>query len=135
MNYIITEEQNKRLVDSISDYIKKNLTPHGGWDSPKEYRKELKLNGGELFMFLEDTDGFPEDSDHMWYSTYENVNTQTYVNEEDCPFVLIPDEIYGGLDGYFGDLWKPVFIEWFQQNTKLPLKTVDEFGWTRSTQR
>lgn len=128
MNYIISEQQNNRIITQVLEYLDSNLTPYGGWDSPKDYKKALKSTGGEIFLFLEDTEG-GEDK-HMWYSTYENPNV--HLEKQDSPIVLIPDGDYNSLTGYFGEYWKPVFIKWFKGNTKLPVKTVDDFGWTNS---
>ena len=126
MIYIITEEQNKRLIKQIIKYLDDNLTPYIGWESTKEYKKGLKLNDNELFLhFTEDDDDY--DDNHMWYSLHTNPNVS--LKKEDCPIVLIPDPIANSLDGFFGEVWKPIFIQWFQKNTGLELKKVDNFGW------
>ena len=126
MIYIITEEQNKRLVDQIIEYFDKNLTPFDGWQSPKKYKSELKENDGEVFIFIDDVDT-PDDGSHMWYSIHTNPNVS--LKKEDCPLVLLPDGIVNSLSAYFGEGWKPLFIEWFQNNTGLKVKKVDNFGW------
>jgi len=126
MKYIITEDQNQRIVRHIVKYLDKYLTPYGGWTTPEEYERALGWSEDELFLFLVDTEGSGEDA-HMWYSTYKNPNAD--VKEEDSPIVLIPDEIESLLDGLFNELWKPVFIEWFEKNTGLPVTKVQGFGW------
>ena len=125
MKIIITEQQHDRLKKAILKYLDNNLTPHGGWEKTKSYKKELKNQDNELFLHLT---GNEFDSDnHMWYSTYNNPHVG--IKKEDSPIVLIPDSKAIALDGYFGDMWKPIFIEWFENNSGLKVKKVDEFGW------
>jgi hypothetical protein len=119
MNYIITEGQNQRLVDSIVEYFDNNLTPYDGWDTPSEYAKVLKI-GNEIFLFVEDPDS--DDALNMWYTTHKN--PYATIPEEDSPIVTIPDHVYDSLTSYFGDLWKPIFKEWFFKNTKLPVNKI-----------
>ena len=126
MKYIITEQQAERLTQTILDYLNDNLTPIKGWQKTKEYKKELKENDSELFLFIEDVEQ-PGEKDHMWYSTHTNPHVS--IKKEDSPVVLIPDSKAIALDGYFGDMWKPIFIEWFQNNTGLKVRKVDNFGW------
>ena len=128
MKYIITEQQAKRFTQTIIDYLNDNLTPIKGWQTTKEYKKELKENDSELFLFIEDVEQ-PDVNDHMWYSTHKNPHVS--IKKEDSPIVLIPDSKAIALDGYFGDMWKPIFIEWFQNNTGLKVRKVDNFGWTQ----
>lgn len=126
MKYIITEQQAERFTQTIIDYLNDSLTPIKGWQTTKEYKKELKENDSELFLFIKDVEQ-PDENDHMWYSTYNNPHVG--IKKEDSPIVLIPDSKAIALDGYFGDMWKPIFIEWFQNNTGLKVRKVDNFGW------
>lgn len=126
MNYIITEQQNERIVKSIIKYLDSNLTPYSGWDSTKNYKREIGYSGGELFLSLAE-DEVSGDDIHMWYSECDNENLDNPIPEGHCPVVKI-DSPYGiSLDGYFGDLWKPVFKKWFQHHTGLPIVQVDVY--------
>ena len=126
MKYIISEQQVESLKKTILNYFEENLTPYYGWQSSSEYKKELKSSEYELFVFLVESAG-SGDEEHMWYTTYKNPHVT--ISKEASPLVALPDNKFGALDGYFGDLWKPLFIEWFKKNTGLPLKTVDNLGW------
>lgn len=128
MKYIITEQQAERFTQTIIDYLNDNLTPIEGWQTTKEYKKELKENDSELFLFIKDVEQ-PDENDHMWYSTHKNPHVE--IEKGESPVVLIPDSKVNALDGYFGDLWRPIFIEWFQNNTGLKVKKVDNFGWVQ----
>lgn len=126
MKYIISEQQVESLKQTILNYFEDNLTPYDGWQSSSEYKKELKGSDYELFLFLEEGNGSGED-EHMWYVTYKTPHAT--IPKEVSPLVALPDARFNALEGYFGDMWKPLFIDWFKQKTGLPLKTVDNLGW------
>jgi len=105
MKYIITES---RLEKVVLDFLDSNLTPFDGWN-PEEYMDEVE-SSGELFLFLE------EDSEDSIFYISENLNEKGRV--------FLPDETYDYLTDLFGKYWKPVFIKWFEENTKLPTKSV-----------
>lgn len=128
MKYIITEQQNERLVNQIMKFLDKNLTPDWGWSKTKEYEKTLKSED-ELFIFLYgDEDEIYDASEfpHMYYATCDN--QYITIEENGCPIVLLPQKIYFALEGYFGDFWKPFFLKWFETHTNLPIKKVDNLG-------
>lgn len=125
MKYIITEQQVERLKQTILNYFEENLTPLDGWQTTKEYEKELKSSKHELFIFLVEGDESGDD-EHMWYATHKNRHAT--IPKESSPLVALPEGRFNTLEGYFGDLWKPLFIDWFKENTGLPLKTVDNLG-------
>jgi len=126
MIYIITEQQSERIKDSIMSYLDSHLTPFYGWETLKEYKKTLYESGGEIFLHTVESDGYGEDP-HMWYSLHTNPHTQ--VKKKDSPLITLPSAGYEALDGFFGNLWKPIFIEWFTTNTGLKLKTVEKQDW------
>lgn len=126
MDYIISKEQSERLRGRILEYINKNLTPYYGWKSLGYYKNQLKKEDSEIFFFLVPSLGSGEDH-HMWYSLCNNPNAEFEKGE--CPVVRIPNIKYDVLESFFGGIWKPVFMEWFKQNTKLPLVKVDKLDW------
>lgn len=126
MKYIITEQQAENLKQTILNYFEENLTPYDGWETTSQYMNELRDSGYEIFLFLVDTDEQGAD-EHMWYTTSKN--THVRIPKKNSPLVALPDNRFNSLEGYFGDMWKPLFIEWFQKNTGLPVKTVDSLGW------
>lgn len=129
MKYIITEQQNERLQEIIWRYLDNHLTPFGGWLSLKEYDDEVDYNGGEVFLHLVESEEGWGEYEHMWYSTCDNYNLGAPLKEGTCPVVTIPSAKSEALYGFFGDRWKPVFLEWFSSNTGLPTITVDTQGW------
>lgn len=124
MKYIITEDQSDRIKSYVIEYLDKNLTPFKGWDPTKEYKERLKHNDGELFLKLNVIRDFGsfEENNHMWYSTCDNPDVSFY--DMECPLIALPKGHLSALEGYFGNMWKPIFIEWFQNNTGLKLKNV-----------
>jgi hypothetical protein len=110
MKYIITES---RLENIILEFLNSNFVPYDGWD-PEGYRKELQ-NSTEIFLFLDNLDT----DESMWYNRGGK-------SKKRYPVIVIPHEKYKTLTNLFGEYWKPIFIKWFEENTKLPVKSVDE---------
>lgn len=134
MKYVVTEEQfktakesirNHKLEKIIIEYLDKNLTPNNGWVSLSDYEEELEDNGGELFLYFEE---IVDDDKYMWYSVCDNQNISEPLSEGHCPVVVIPTSSYKTLNGIFGNLWKPIFKEWFIKNTGgLPVVQIDRW--------
>ena len=127
MKYIITEKQNERLQKIIWRYLNSHLTPYEGWRNPNDYAKEADVDS-EIFLHLVESEGSGEDQ-HMWYSVCDNHNLEEPIPEGECPVVTIPSSKSEALYGFFGDRWKPVFLEWFNSKTGLPVINVDTQGW------
>jgi hypothetical protein len=135
MKYIITEDQFKtaeqsirayRLEQTIYNFFDGHLTPFDGWDSPQGYARELKENGGELFIRTKDSDEWDlNSSNHMWYSICDNDNLSEPLPEGHCPVVVIPKLTYDALNGYFGDMWKILFKRWFITHTGMNVVQID----------
>ena len=53
MKIIITESQIKGLEDTILDFFESNIIPEDGWLSTEQYKNEIKRDGGEVFIHLE----------------------------------------------------------------------------------
>lgn len=123
MKIIISENQNNRLKNYIIDYFDKNITPYGGWKSHKEYLEELEDTDGQIFIFFEELgdEGDIDDYKHMKYYSCGSY----FVSRFDCPLILISDKVFRDFNALPDYLWKPIFIEWFQDHTKLPLKKID----------
>lgn len=117
MKYIITEQQSDRLKKTILDYFDDYLTPFEGWEHPKSYEKDV-IDIGEIFFHLDNGN-----QNYMWYSACDNLMRNEDSNG--CPSVTLPYSTFNTLDGFFGDLWKSVFLEWFNMHTGLLVKIVD----------
>jgi hypothetical protein len=108
MKYIITEDQQNKLIDIILRYFDSSLVPQGGWK--KEYYKKELETGYELFFFFntEEEDGMGEDA-HMFYTLCDNPNSGSPIREDYCPLISIDSNKYDALDGYFGPRWQELF--------------------------
>jgi len=131
MKYIITESQYKiaeqsirseRLEKNIMEFFDEHLTPYGGWESPKSYRKDIE-DVGEIFFFLVESDGSGE-YEHMWYSACDNPNID-YVSQGQCPTIALPESTFNALNGYFGDRWQELFKWWFMTHTELVIAKIE----------
>ena len=116
MKVIITES---KLESSIIDYLDDTFTPDYGWANPDVYQKDVKQYGDVLF-FVDDRESYiyygcnanagPEDEFFAGYGHLHNYK---------CPLLSIYPLITQRLDSTFGDIWKPIFKKWFEDNTGL----------------
>jgi hypothetical protein len=131
MKYVVTQKQIDGLRETILNYLDNNLTPYDGWESPKSYKKERE-DAGEVFLhFVETGNGIESwgDEPHMWYSDCDNPNLSEPLPKGQCPLVAIDSSKYEALDAFFGEIWKPIFLEWFRSHTGLMIKHVDVQDW------
>jgi alpha-amylase/alpha-mannosidase (GH57 family) len=124
MKYIITEEQNERLMKIIMKFFDNNLTPVEGWD-PHEYYESDKETDGEVFIRLTDDEWGMNRNNHMYYTTCDNPQLDEPLPEGECPKVSIPRSIYETLNQDFGDAWKKLFRRWFILHTGLLVVEID----------
>lgn len=128
MKYIITEDQQNKLIDIILRYLNTNLVPGDGWKSKKYYQEEMDSNYEMFFMFGPEDEEYG-DNPHMWYSLCDNPNLDSPIREDKCPLISIDSKKYDSLDGYFGPRWQELFKRWFTKNTGLPVVYVDRQDW------
>jgi len=130
MKYIVTEQQNNKLIEIILRYLDSNLVPQGGWKDEKYYQKEMQQNYEMFFMFnTEEEDfGWGEDA-HMFYTQCDNPNFDSPLPDYKCPLITIDSTKYDSLDGYFGPRWKELFKRWFTKHTGLPVNYVERQNW------
>ena len=112
-------------------FLDSYLKPYGGWQTKEIYYQVISNphNDYEIFFPLQKPilDGAWEDHEHMLYSACENPNNE-YTSEEDCPEVLIPDNIFDMLNDSFSEkVWIPYFFEWFEKNSGLPVVRIRKF--------
>jgi hypothetical protein len=129
MRYIITEQQNDRIAGYILKFLDDNLTPYGGWKSIEEYEQELDENSGELFIPIKDVDEWDlSRSNHIYYSVCDNPNyVENPFPEGACPVVMIPPSVLDALNGFFGDIWKGIFKEWFEEKTGAEVFVINSY--------
>lgn len=123
MKIIITEAQKQKLRDTIITYLNEHLTPPQGWETPQYYAEEIEEEG-ELYINYSNDDEELSGLD-LWYSTCNNQYLSEPLPKGDCPLVTLPNIKYDSLEGFFGNIWKPIFKEWFQHHTGLPVTQVD----------
>jgi len=97
MKYLINES---KLGSVIQKYLDDNYYPDYGWLEPEQYKEEFE-RWDEIYFEVND------------HARYKYVSGKLTVGES-------PD-----LDGYFGELWRPVFITWFENTFSLPVKTLN----------
>ena len=131
MKYVVTQKQIDKLRETILNYLDGNLTPHLGWESHESYKKERESTGEIFLHFVEEGNGIQSfgDEPHMWYSDCDNPNLSEPLPEGECPLVTLPSAKHEALDAFFGDIWKPIFLEWFKHHTGLKIKQVDNQDW------
>jgi hypothetical protein len=68
MKYVVTQKQIDGLRETIMNYLDNNLTPLGGWESHKWYKKEHESTGEIFLHFGEVGNGIDSfcDEPHMW---------------------------------------------------------------------
>jgi hypothetical protein len=127
MKYIITES---KLNSAIYDYIdslfkdgkKIHMVKHTREDD--DTLDDEEVDGAYDFFHKGDDDLFTW-TGREYYNTPNN-DLQYSKWLELAPVVEIVD--YGKLDALnnmFGDLWRPVFITWFENTFSLPIKTLN----------
>ena len=110
MKYLITESKINQI---ILDYLNNNCAPDdkSGW-GPKlhrdKYKRAVKKYGGYEFY-------------------YNNVLAYVYFSYLKNDRMEIRLEVYEWFDDqklspFFGDLWKPIFKKWFEDNTGLKVE-------------
>jgi hypothetical protein len=106
MKYIIPESKINQI---IYDFIKDRYYPDYNWGPELHdfYRKDVKKHGAYDFMV----------NDKLAYRYYGEYDGYDYL------YLLEVEEwIANELSAIFNDLWIPVFIKWFEDNSGLEVK-------------
>lgn len=112
MKIIIKES---RADDLILKYLERYIHPDYGWGSFDYYKSEL-----ERYGYLD----FEIDDNRAYVYL---LNKDEYRSNE--PNTLgIHIYYWEKLSDLFGDRWKPVFIDWFETNTNLPVEHLIVLG-------
>ena len=123
MKYIITES---KLESAIISYLDENFYPDYGWSYPDVYQRDVEQYG-DVNFFINDQDSY------IYYGC--NADNEIINGPEDdhlynykCPLLSIYPRISQQLNSLFGDIWKPVFKKWFEENTGLIVNQItDDF--------
>jgi hypothetical protein len=127
MKYIITES---RLEKAIIEYLDKEFIPDYGWyengRKAGTYQDDVD-KWGDLVFFIDDVDSYiyfgcnanngPEDD---FFADYGHLHNY------ECPLLLVYPAVSQQLSNYFGDMWKPIFKKWFEENTGLTVNQITD---------
>jgi hypothetical protein len=124
MKYIITESKLERAIIS---YLDENFIPDYGWSNPDVYQTTVKQYG-DCDFFINDQDSY------IYYgcNARGGSNTDKYfgpnghLHSFECPLLSIYPSVSQQLNNYFGDMWKPIFKKWFEENTKLIVNQITD---------
>ena len=136
MKYIITES---RLNQAIYEFMDDSFASKDG--SPKIFKLPSMDSDGaplpESFDFV-NSDYYEENGEPLFTWTgeeyWKTIYAQGYITKyeyegsvKEFPSVeILDDDVIVSLNGYFGDLWIPVFKEWFKDKTGMDYKTLNK---------
>ena len=128
MKIVITEN---KIEGVVRKYLDREYTPDYGWyenmrTTAGTYQDDVD-RFGDLVFFINDDDSYiyygcnanagPEDEYFAGYGRLHNY---------DCPLLHIYPVVGRKLTSLFGNLWKPIFKQWFEENTGLEVKQITD---------
>ena len=128
MKIIITES---RLYQAVIDYLNETYDinnihwTYGTDDWGNEVDYAMSFYQGD---FEDDEDLFRWYSEDYWYSEEMFFQNKNMIDEwiEKSPMLEFDDtDTFNTLNGYFGDKWHQPFKDWFMENFKKPIKTIE----------
>lgn len=121
MKYIITES---KLESAIISYLDENFIPDYGWAD--SYQEDVDKWGDAVF-FINDIDSYfyygCNADDGGEYGPFEEHGA---LHNFECPLLSVYPRVSQQLSNYFGDMWKPVFKKWFEENTGLIVNQITD---------
>ena len=120
MKVVITES---RLESLIIDYLNDSYYPDYGWKGNSKsdigYQDEVD-KWGDILFFVDDRESY------IYYGCNANAGPEDeffagygHLHNYECPLLSIYPYMSQRLDSAFGDIWKPIFKKWFEDNTGL----------------
>ena len=122
MKVIISENKINKV---IRKYLDETYYPDYGWSNPDVYQTTVKQYG-DCDFFINDLDSY------IYYGCNSNhLNDKFFephgkLHGYKCPLLSIYPRVSEELTSLFGNRWKPVFKEWFEENTKLPVAQITD---------
>ena len=126
MKVIISENKVNQV---IRKYLDDTYYPDYGWNENTRhgsYQEDVDRYG-DLVFFINDQDSYiyygcnanagPEDEFFAGYGHLHNYK---------CPLLLIYPRVGQELTSLFGDKWKPVFKEWFEEKSGLHVAQITD---------
>jgi hypothetical protein len=117
MKYIITES---RLESAMISYLNDGLIPDDGWSYPDVYQKDVKRYG-DVNFFINDKDSYS-----YYGCNHLSFEEDGHLHNYECPLLLIHSKVSQELSSWFGDMWKPIFKKWFEENTGLIVNQIKD---------
>ena len=121
MKVIITEN---RIDKVIRKYLDETFYPDYGW---QDNYQEMIDKWGDLVFFINDIDSYiyygcnanggPEDEFFAGYG---------HLNHYKCPLLSIYPRVSQELTSLFGNKWKPIFKEWFEEKSGLHVAQITD---------
>ena len=108
MKYIISES---KIESIIMDFLDSNYVPDYGWETMGHYESDSKKYGYVHF---------PINDIHTYFYLY---GANEY-NNNLPKTIFIHGWVGDVLNDYFGDMWKPVFVKWFEKNTGMSVEHI-----------
>lgn len=123
MKYIITES---KLDTVVTNYLDELFNINDiNWTNPIAYGDEYGEEWDDVnrvIFYIGDYEG-DDDGCFYWYGC--DYFYPDSPGSEKCPMVNIETEYINKLNGYFGDMWREPFKNWFIKNFDLPVETID----------
>lgn len=121
MKIIILEN---RVNQVIRKYLDDIYVPDYGWSYPDVYQNAVD-KWGDIVFFIEDVDSY------IYYGCNANAGPEDeffagygHLHNYECPLLLIYPRVGQELTSLFGNKWKSVFKEWFEENTGLEVTQI-----------
>jgi hypothetical protein len=123
MKIVITENKIDKI---IRKYLDSEFIPDYDWLHKSTYQDNVD-KWGDLVFFINDVDSY------IYYGCNANAGPEDEyfagygpLHDYDCPLLHIYPVVGRKLTSLFGDLWKPIFKMWFEENTGLEVKQITD---------
>ena len=126
MKIIISEN---RVNQIIRKYLDETFYPDYGWNENTRhgsYQEDVDRYGDVVF-FINDVDSY------IYYGCNANAGPEDeffagygHLHNYECPLLSIYPKVSQQLSDYFGDMWKPIFKKWFEENTGLTVNQITD---------
>ena len=126
MKVIISEN---RVNQIIRKYLDETFYPDYGWNENTRhgsYQEDVDRYGDVVF-FINDKDSY------IYYGCNANAGPEDeffagygHLHNYECPLLSIYPKVSQQLNDYFGDMWKPIFKKWFEENTGLTVNQITD---------
>jgi hypothetical protein len=114
MKYIINES---KVSDSIYNFIDKMFdTDYINYFHPEDDYGDGNDDPNSCVFYFNDYGD--EDSVFKWYGKeyWSEYTHEGLEFKKKSPMIQVDEPYYSRLDNLFGELWKPIFLKWFNTN-------------------